>query len=139
MYVWFNKYHQATFVVCNIQYIWTDIRTDCWDKIHLISIVIHKISIFRSTILSKSQDLFLMELIFRYKQGRSEGTSSVAFEVLIISCQISFITLFIFNSFQLNIKLLIFKLFDVKFLFTDNYVFRKQKRTTVYGLMDTHP
>ena len=70
-------------------------------------------------------------------QGRNEGTSSVAFEVLIINCQIDFINLFIFNCLTLNIKLFIFKLSDVKFLFSENYVFRKQKRTAVYGLVDT--
>ena len=53
----FNKHHQ-TFVFCNIQYIWTDytdIRTDYWkkDTSNFVS-VIHKISIFPSTILSKS-------------------------------------------------------------------------------------
>ena len=73
------------------------------------------------------------------EQGRSEGTSSVAFEVLIINCQIYFINSFIFNCLTLNIKLFIFKLFDVKFLFSENHVFRKQKRTAVYGLMDARP
>ena len=68
-------------------------------------------------------------------QGRSEGTSSVAVEVLIINCQIYFINLFIFNCLTSNIKLFIFKLFDVKVLFSENHVFCKQKRT-VYGLMD---
>ena len=72
-------------------------------------------------------------------QGHSEGTSSVAFEVLIIICQIYFINLFIFNCLKLNTKLFIFKLFDVKFLFSENHVFRKQKRTTLYGLMDARP
>ena len=72
-------------------------------------------------------------------QRRSEGTSSVAFEVLIINCQIYFINLFIFNCLTLNIKLFIFKLFDVTFLFSENHVFRKQKRTAVYGVMDVHP
>ena len=62
-------------------------------------------------------------------QGRSEGTSSVAFEVLIMNCQIYFVSSFIFNYLTLNIKLFIFKLFDVKFLFSENHVFRKQKRT----------
>ena len=38
------------------------------------------------------------------KQGRSEGTSSVAFEVLIINCQIYFINLFIFNCFNIKHK-----------------------------------
>ena len=72
-------------------------------------------------------------------QGRNEGTSSVAFEVLIINCQIDFINLFIFNCLTLNIKLFIFKLFDFKFLFSENHLFRKQKRTTIYGLTDVRP
>ena len=37
-------------------------------------------------------------------QGRSEGTSNVAFEVLIINCQIDFINLFIFNCLRSNIN-----------------------------------
>ena len=77
--------------------------------------------------------------IEKFNQGCSEGTSSVAFEVLIINCQIYFINLFIFNCLTLNIKLFIFKLFDVKFLFSENHVFRKQKRTAVYGVMDARP
>ena len=68
------------------------------------------------------------------KQGRSKGTSNIAFEVLIISCQIYLINLFIFNCLTLNINLFIFNLFDVKFSFPKNPIFRKQKRTTVYGL-----
>ena len=42
-HVQFKKYHQATFVVCIIQYIWTDyndIRTDYWEKIHVISFLV---------------------------------------------------------------------------------------------------
>ena len=54
-------------------------------------------------------------------QGFSEGTSSVASKVLIISCRIYFTNLFIFN------------MFDIKFLFYEKHVFRKQKRTAVYG------
>ena len=38
-------------------------------------------------------------------QARSEGTSSVTFEVLIINCEIDFINLFIFNYFTSNINL----------------------------------
>ena len=72
-------------------------------------------------------------------QGRSKGTSSVEFEEQIINCQIYFVNLFIFNCLTLNIKLFIFKLFDVKFLFSENHVFRKQKRTAVYGVIDSHP
>ena len=82
------------------------------------------------------QMLFLKNLFF---QGCSECSSSVAFEVLIINCQIYFINSFIFNCLTLNIKLFIFKLFDVKFLFSENHVFRKQKRTAVYGVMDARP
>ena len=70
------------------------------------------------------------------KQGQSEGTSSVAFEVLIINCQIYFKNSLIFICLTLNIKLLIFKLFGVKFLFSEKHVFRTQKRTAVYGVMD---
>ena len=72
-------------------------------------------------------------------QRRRKGTSNVAFEVLITNCQIYFINLFIFNCLTLNIKLIIFKLFDVKFLFSKNHAFRKQKRTAVYRLMDACP
>ena len=68
------------------------------------------------------------------KQGRSKGTSNIAFEVLIISCQIYLINLFIFNCLTLNINLFIFNLFDVKFSFSKNPIFQKQKRTAVYGL-----
>ena len=56
-------------------------------------------------------------------QGRSEGTSSVAFKVLIINCQIYFINSFILHCLTLNTKLFIFKFFDVKFLFSENHVF----------------
>ena len=67
-------------------------------------------------------------------QERSKGTSSVAFEVLIISWQKYFINLFIFNCLTVNIIFFIFNLFDVKFLFSENHIFYKQKRTAVYGL-----
>ena len=72
-------------------------------------------------------------------QGCSEGTSSVAFEVLIINCQIYFINSLIVNCLTLSIKLFIFKLFDVKFLFSENRVLRRQERTAVYGVMDLRP
>ena len=72
-------------------------------------------------------------------QECSEDTSSVAFEVLIINFQIYFINLFIFNCLTLNIKLFIFKLFEVKFLFSENHVFRKQKRTGVCGVRGVRP
>ena len=71
-------------------------------------------------------------------QGRSEGTSSVEFEILIINCQTYFTNLFIFNCLTSNMELFIFKLFDVKFLVSKNHVFRKQKRKAVYGVMNAH-
>ena len=84
-------------------------------------------------------DLRRQKGLYLCEQGRSEGTSSVAFEVLIINCQIYFKNSFIFNCLTLNIKLFIFRFFDVKFLFSENHVFHKQKRTAVYGVMDTRP
>ena len=66
-------------------------------------------------------------------QGRREGASSVAFEVLIINCQIYLINLFIFNCLTLNVNLSIFILFDIKLLFSENHIFRKQKRSAVFG------
>ena len=64
------------------------------------------------------------------------GNSSVGFKVLMINYQIYFINLFVFSCLTLNIKLFIFKLFEVKFLFSENHVFHKWKRTAVYGIMD---
>ena len=66
-------------------------------------------------------------------QGRSEGTSSVAFEILIINCQIDFIKFVYLQLFNVQCKFLHLQLFDVKFLFSENYIFRKQERTAVYG------
>ena len=57
-------------------------------------------------------------------QGRSEGTSSVAFEVLKFICQTCFKDFFDFNSLVLN------------FCFPKRYIFCRQKRTAV---MDAHP
>ena len=45
------------------------------------------------------------------------------------NCQIYFINLFIFNCLTLNIKLFIFKMSDVKFLFSENHIFCQQKKT----------
>ena len=70
--MWFSKYHQTTYVAGNIQYLWTnytDIRTDYLGKDSSnFASAVYKISIFPSTILSKSTNLFLMELIFRYEK-----------------------------------------------------------------------
>ena len=64
-------------------------------------------------------------------QGRSEGTSSAALEVLIINCKIDFINLFIFNCLTSNINLFIFNcltsninLFNFNCL-TSNFCFLK--------------
>ena len=65
-------------------------------------------------------------------QGHSEGTSSLAFEVLIINCQIYFINLFIFNCLTLNIKLFIFKFLDVKFLFFPNVLSFANRREWLF-------
>ena len=65
------------------------------------------------------------------RQGCSEGSSSVAFEVLIIKSKIDFINLFIFNCLTSNINLLIFNcltsninLFNFNCL-TSNFCFPK--------------
>ena len=64
-------------------------------------------------------------------QGRNEGTSSVAFEVLIIKSEIDFINLFIFNCLTSNTNLFIFNcltsninLFNFNCL-TSNFCFPK--------------
>ena len=64
-------------------------------------------------------------------QGRSEGASSVAFEVLIVKSEIDFINLFIFNCLKSNINLFIFNsltsninLFNFNCL-TSNFCFPK--------------
>ena len=66
-YVWFNKYHQATYPVYMDWLYWYTNRLLGKDSSNFVS-AMHKISIFPSTILSKSPDLFLIELIFRYEK-----------------------------------------------------------------------
>ena len=68
--MWFNKYHQATFVFCNIQYIWTDytdIQTDHWEK-HSSNFVSAIRKIYFHLLLYLNHETFLMELIFRYEK-----------------------------------------------------------------------
>ena len=67
-------------------------------------------------------------------QGRSESTSSVVFEVLIVNCQIYFLNFLIFNYLTLNINMFIFKLFDIKFLFSENHVFANRRERLFMGL-----
>ena len=66
-YVGFNKYYQATYPVYMNWLYWHTNRLLGKDSSNLVS-AMHKISIFPSTILSKSPDLFLMEMIFRYEK-----------------------------------------------------------------------
>ena len=56
----------------------------------------------------KSASLYKNQLVLIWLQERSEGTSSVAFEVLIINSQIDFINLFIINCLESDINLIIF-------------------------------
>ena len=71
--VWFSKYLQVTFFICNIQYIWTDytdIRTDYWKNIHLILFLLYiKYQYFYLLFFFfESPTLFLMKLILRYEK-----------------------------------------------------------------------
>ena len=66
-YVWFNKHYQATYQVYMNWFYWHKIWLLGKDSSNFVS-AMHKISIFPSTILSKSPDLFLIELIFRYEK-----------------------------------------------------------------------
>ena len=71
------------------------------------------------------------ESIYMFYQGRRDGTSSVAFEVLIMNCNKDLINLFIFNYLASNINLFIFHCLTLTinlFIFsclTSNFVFRK--------------
>ena len=56
-----------------------------------------------------------------WNQGRSESTSNVLFEVLIINCQLDFMNLFIFNCLTSQINLLIFNC-----LMASNFCFLKK-------------
>ena len=66
-------------------------------------------------------------------QGRSEGTSRLAFEVLIVKSEIDFVNLFIFNCLTSNISLFNFNCLTWNFCFPKNIFFRKPKRMDVYG------
>ena len=79
----------------------------------------------------------------RFREGK-EGTSSVAYEILIMNCKNDFINMFIFNYLASNINLFIFSsltldinLFIFNFLMSrfciPKNIFRKQKRTAVCG------
>ena len=68
------------------------------------------------------------------KQGRIEATSSVALEVLIIKSEIDFINLFIFNCLTSNINLFFFNCLTSSFCFSEEHIFRKQKRTDYFAI-----
>ena len=61
------------------------------------------------------------------KHRRSEGTSSVAFEVLVINCQIDFTDLFIYNCLTSNINLFIFNCLTSNFCFPKNISFASRR------------
>ena len=66
-------------------------------------------------------------------QGRSEGTSSVAFEVLIIKSEIDFINLLIFNCLTSNINLFNFNCLTSNFCFPKNIFFAsRRERLFIY-------
>ena len=60
--------------------------------------------------------------------GHSEGTSSVAFEVLIINCEIDFINLFIFNCLTSNINLFNFNCLTSNVCFSENTSFVNRRK-----------
>ena len=114
-YVWFNKYHQATFGFSDIQYIWTD-YTDIWkDSSHFVSLI-HKISIFSSTILFISPNFFLMELIIRCKK----------ITLLRQECLNRFKVTFLFSSYFLQVvdALVRGPIYLLKMLRTRSYPFQ---------------
>ena len=69
-------------------------------------------------------------------QGRSEGTSSVTFEVLIINCEIDFINLFIFNCLTSNVNLFYFSCLTSNFYFPKNTSFASIRKRL---FMDARP
>ena len=69
-------------------------------------------------------------------QGHREGTSSVAFEVLIMNCEIDSINLFIFNYLPLNINLFIFNCLTSNFCFPKNIYFASRRERL---FMDARP
>ena len=63
--------------------------------------------------------------------GRSESTSSVAFEMLIINCQMELINLFIFNWLTPNINVFTFNCLKSNFWFRKNISFARRKELLV--------
>ena len=67
-----------------------------------------------------AQNCFLRKSNLNFCQGRSEGTSSVEFEVLTINRKIEFVNLFILKCLTSNINFFIF------YCLTSNFCFPKQ-------------
>ena len=84
-------------------------------------------------IICKTRNFYILCAFSLITQGRREGNSSVAFEVLIMNCEIDFMNLFIFNYLQSNINLFIFNCLALMinlFIFhclTSNFCFPKNK------------
>ena len=87
-----------------------------WRQCLLMEKNIHDIAVFLDSNLNFTIKLFTCGLandnmsikkknLQIISQGCREGTSIVAFEVLIINCQIYFINLFIFNCFNIKRKI----------------------------------
>ena len=64
----------------------------------------------------------MLKILFQWGRTQEcrEGTSSVAFEVLIMNCEKDFINLCIFNCLTLNINLFIFNFLTSNFCFPKN-------------------
>ena len=74
-------------------------------------------------------------VFFSLIQGHSEGTSSVAFEVLIINFDVRVYNFVHLQLFHNKYRFAHFQLFNVKCLFSKKHIFCKQKRMAVYGCM----
>ena len=69
-------------------------------------------------------------------QGRRKGTSSVAFQVLIMNCKKDFINLFIFNYLPSNKNLFILNCLTSNFCFPKNIYFSSRREQL---FVDVHP
>ena len=69
-------------------------------------------------------------------QGCREGTSSVAFQVLIMNCKKDFINLFIFNYLPSNKNLFILNCLTSNFCFPKNIYFTSRREQL---FVDVHP
>ena len=101
----------------------------------LISSLCSRVSTYFQTkapIVEKKRLLF----VFPYLQGRSEGTSGVAFDVLMINCKIDFINLFIFNCLISNINLFNCNCLTSNFCFPQNASFTNRRKRL---FMDARP